>query len=571
MSATNFNTSNKTYRELIGNGHLYTIPSFQRDYSWEEEQWDDLWQDILEVVSDTGENTHYMGYLVLQSENGKKFDVIDGQQRLTTLSLIVLAVLKCLNNLITNNEDSDSNQQRYDEIRRTYVGSLDSVTLISKTKLTLNRNNDNYFQNYIIPLRPLPVRGFKASEHLLRKAFEWFDKKIQEYLKGIIKNKGEALATLVDKTAYSLIFTVISVTDELNAYKVFETLNARGVKLSSTDLLKNYLFSVIHKENQDPQELKVLEDRWESIVSRLGSESFPDFLRAHWVSRYKSVRHAELYKAVRSTINNRQSVFELLRGMEEDVDTFLSITNPESGQWPLSLKKYAETLKMFSVKQPRPMLLAAYRKLSTIDFEVVLKACAIISFRYNVICGLNPNDQEKVYQQVAQKISSGEYASISSIMTAMKSIYPSDNAFKSSFTEKTLNTSNTRNGHIVKYLLAELEKQESNVDHDYISEKYSIEHVLPQNPETGWGNFNDTEVEAMIYRLGNMALLEKTINRDIENKPFAEKKPELEKSIFILTKSVANDNAEWTSERIAARQKRLANIATSVWRINQLS
>lgn len=571
MSATNFNTSNKTYRELIGNGHLYTIPSFQRDYSWEEEQWDDLWQDILEVVSDTGENTHYMGYLVLQSENGKKFDVIDGQQRLTTLSLIVLSVLKNLNNLITNNEDSDSNQQRYDEIRRTYVGSLDSVTLISKTKLTLNRNNDNYFQNYIVPLRPLPVRGFKASEHLLRKAFEWFDKKIQEYLKGIIKNKGEALATLVDKTAYSLIFTVISVTDELNAYKVFETLNARGVKLSSTDLLKNYLFSVIHKENQDPQELKVLEDRWESIVSRLGSESFPDFLRAHWVSRYKSVRHAELYKAVRSTINNRQSVFELLRGMEEDVDTFLSITNPESGQWPLSLKKYAETLKMFSVKQPRPMLLAAYRKLSTNDFEVVLKACAIISFRYNVICGLNPNDQEKVYQQVAQKISSGEYVSISSIMTAMKSIYPSDNTFKSSFTEKTLNTSNTRNGHIVKYLLAELEKQESNVDHDYISEKYSIEHVLPQNPETGWGNFNDTEVEAMIYRLGNMALLEKTINRDIENKPFAEKKPELEKSIFILTKSVANDNAEWTSERIGARQKRLANIATSVWRINQLS
>lgn len=571
MSATNFNTSNKTYRELIGNGHLYTIPSFQRDYSWEEEQWDDLWQDILEVVSESEENAHYMGYLVLQSENGKKFDVIDGQQRLTTLSLVVLAVLKNLNGLITKGEDAHANQQRYDEIRRTYVGNLDSVTLISKTKLTLNRNNDNYFQSYIVPIRTLPIRGFKASEHLLRKAFEWFDRKVQDFLRNLNNNKGESLAALVDKMSYSLFFTVISVTDELNAYKVFETLNARGVKLSSTDLLKNYLFSVIHKESQDPQELKVLEDRWESIVSRLGSESFPDFLRAHWVSRYKSVRHAELYKAVRSKINNRAAVFALLVGLEEDVDIFLSITNPESGQWPPILKKYSEILKMFSVKQPRPLLLAAYRKMSITEFESVLRSCVIISFRYNVICGLNPNDQEKIYQQVAQKISSEEYTNASSTIVAMRAIYPSDDAFKASFSEKTLNTTNTRNSHIVKYLLSELEKQETNTDHDVMSEKYSIEHVLPQNPEIGWESFNDAEVEAMVYRLGNMALLEKTINREIENKSFSEKKLKLVNSVFSLTSTVANDNTEWSSERISARQKRLANIASTVWRINQLS
>ena len=79
-------------------------------------------------------------------------------------------------------------------------------------------------------------------------------------------------------------------TDELNAYKVFETLNARGVRLSSTDLLKNYLFSVLHRNGEHAHEMKALEDRWEAMVSRLGSESFPDFLRIHWISRKTSVR-----------------------------------------------------------------------------------------------------------------------------------------------------------------------------------------------------------------------------------------------------------------------------------------
>ena len=96
MSATNFNTKNDTYRKLMGNGLTYRIPRFQRDYSWTEEEWEDLWLDILGTIKHGGEPAHYMGYLVLQSDNDKVFDVIDGQQRLTTMSLIALAVLKNL-------------------------------------------------------------------------------------------------------------------------------------------------------------------------------------------------------------------------------------------------------------------------------------------------------------------------------------------------------------------------------------------------------------------------------------------------------------------------------------------
>ncbi len=77
MSAVSFNTANQTYRQLMGNGLAYRVPRFQRDYSWTQDEWDDLWQDIQGVLAG-GEPAHYMGYLVLQTQDNKAFHVIDG-------------------------------------------------------------------------------------------------------------------------------------------------------------------------------------------------------------------------------------------------------------------------------------------------------------------------------------------------------------------------------------------------------------------------------------------------------------------------------------------------------------
>ena len=295
MAVTNFNTRNDTYRKLMGNGLTYRVPRFQRDYSWGEDEWDDLWHDILGTIDPNGEPAHYMGHLVLQSSDEKQFDIIDGQQRLTTLSFLVLAGLRQLQALIQNRQDVERTRQRLEGLRQTYIGFLDPVTLIPQSKLTLNRNNDNYYQTYLVPLvDKLPRRGFKASEHGLRKAFEWFDRRIAEF-RGDGTDRGKEIAQLIDSMSDRLFFAVITVTDQLNAYKVFETLNARGVRLSATDLLKNYLFSLLHREGQHEAELRSLDHRWERIVGRLGAESFPDFLRSHWISRRTFVRQSDLF------------------------------------------------------------------------------------------------------------------------------------------------------------------------------------------------------------------------------------------------------------------------------------
>lgn len=571
MSAANFKTENNTYRKLIGNGLTYQIPRFQRDYSWTDVEWEDLWADILGTLHEGGEAAHYMGYLVLQSKDEKSFDVIDGQQRITTLSLIALSVLKNLKRLVTESKNPDQNRQRLDQIRNTYIGYLDPVTLNTRSKLTLNRNNNDYFQTYLVALGHLPVRGFRASEHSLRKAFEWFEKRVRDHGKKAGGDEGVALASLIETLSDRLFFTVISVTDELNAYKVFETLNARGVRLSSTDLLKNYLFSVLHRQNEHPQEMKTLEDRWESIVSRLGAESFPDFLRTHWNSRKAFARQSDLFKTIRGKVTDRAAVFELLRSMEEDMDTYLALTHPEGSHWNAPLKNHARLLRMFRVRQPYSLILTAHRVLCADQFAAVLRACVMIALRYNVIGNLPTNDQERAYYTAAQKLQSGEASTAQQVLESLRDIYPGDDSFKAAFAEKTVRTTESRNKRVVGYILCALERQHSGQDHDFESDTVSIEHVLPQNPQLGWDAFTDEEAEAMVYRIGNMALLSTGANKKMGNEAYADKRPVLQASGFALTQKLAEESADWTPERIAARQLQLAKLATAVWRIDQMA
>lgn len=570
MAATNFKTENNTFRKLIGNGLTYRIPRFQRDYSWTDDEWEDLWMDLMGTLQPGGESAHYMGYLVLQTADDKTHEVIDGQQRLTTVSIIVLAVLKNLQRLIDAGNDAEANGRRMEQIRQTYVGYLDPVTLIARPKLTLNRNNNSYYQDYMVPMGHLPQRGFRASEHLLRKAFEWFDRRVSEYLKKSTGTEGMRLAQFVEDMSDRLFFTVITVTDELNAYKVFETLNARGVRLSATDLLKNYLFSVLDRGGDKDHELRNLEERWEQMVGRLGAESFPDFLRAHWNSRRTFARQAELFKTVRNQVNSRELVFQLLRNMEEDLDTYLALSSPEASDWPQETKGFASTLRTFNVRQPLPLLLAAKRVFDTPDFAGLMRACVVISMRFNVICSYSTAEQERTYNAVAERIAKGDVADLGAALAAMQSIYPTDTAFRAAFAEKTIRTTQSRNNRVVRFILCALEKHLSGRDYSFASDSFNIEHVLPQNPQANWEAFTDEEADALTYRLGNMTLMQAGANKDLGNTSYAAKRPVFEQSGFAITRKLATDHAEWTPERIAVHQNWMAAQATAVWRIAQI-
>ncbi len=565
---SNFNTSNQTFRQLLGNGLRYVVPRFQRDYSWDRDQWDDLWQDIENLLSPEGDSSHYMGYLVLKTEDNRVYDVIDGQQRLTTISLIVLAVMKTLHELAASGVDAEPNRTRAEQIRNSYIGYLDPVTLLSRPKLTLNRNNDGYYKDYILAMQPIPTRGRKASERVLGRAFEWFYEKIRgKYLPG---ESGEEIARFLEQVVDRLFFTVITVPSELNAYLVFETLNSRGVRLSPTDLLKNHLFSIVDRENNDPEAINDLERRWESTVQRLGEESFPDFLRTHWNSRNSFTRESELFKTIRIQIADRSKVFELLRDLDEDVDFYAALKDPASEFWTREQKSAVQHLKMFNVRQPWPLLMAARRSFDEDGFTKILKGCAIISFRYNVIGALAGNEQERRYNEVAAKIHRKHYARAEHVFRDFRSIYISDEQFVAAFAERQMKTTLARNKSVVRYILFEIESTMSSAHYDRENPEYTLEHILPENPGANWPQFTERQAEDNLYRLGNMTLLERTINRELGSGSATEKLKQFADSGFVITQEIASKNDDWNPERISARQKRMAEIAVKHWRIPQM-
>lgn len=567
MANFNFNTSNSTFRQLFANGLRYKIPPFQRDYSWGVDEWDDLWQDITIMFSEEGEESHYMGYLVLQSSDNKRFDVIDGQQRITTISVMILSSLATLLDIAKEGEDSENNKKRVEQFRNGYIGYIDPVTLIPISKLELNRHNNRFYQTYLVPLDTPPQRGLNSSEQLLRKAFFWFKDKISAYA----KKDGVKLAQFIDAVVDKLFFTVITVTDELNAFTVFETLNARGVRLSATDLLKNYLFSIVNKGGVHETEIKSLEETWEKIVGELGSESFPEFLRIYWNSKNKLVRKTELFKTIRKKISTKEQAFSLIRSLDKSSSIYAALRNHNDELWSDEEKNYLAELQMFNVRQPLAVLMASFSKFAESNREIftkILKSISILSFRYNVICNMQTHDQERLYSDIAFRLSNGEIESLKEVYSALATIYPDDSTFKAAFADKELKTTNSRNKKVVRYILFKMEQHLSGQDFDFESSYYNLEHIMPENPSDEWGYIDDQTHERVVYRLGNITVLETRLNKEVGNHSYQKKAPIYKKSAFSIAKNLPDNYDEWDENKVNARQKHMANIASAIWRID---
>jgi hypothetical protein len=570
MATMNFNTTNSTFRQLLGNGLTYHVPPFQRDYSWGEDEWDDLWQDIIGLFEEEGEPAHYMGYLVLQSSDSKRFDIIDGQQRMTTLSIMVLAGLSYLDDLVAADLDAADNHRRKAQLQNSYIGYVDPVSLVPRSKLELNRHNNRFYQTYLVPLERIPQRGLNASEHQLRKAFGWFKDRLKARL-GMQPASGQNFAAFIDTLVDKLFFTVITVTDELNAFKVFETLNARGVRLSATDLLKNYLFSLISTGVTHETEIQSLEERWERIVGLLGSESFPEFLRVFWNSRNRLVRKTDLFKAIRRHITTREGAFTLVRDLDYCADIYSALRDPQDVRWQVEERRALKQLVMFGVRQPLAMLLACYQRFFDAErasFTRLLQAIAVISLRYNVICNLPTHEQETLYNDIAWKVSDGTHRSYPAVQAALRRVYPDDRQFKGAFAEKELRTTNSRNKKVVRYILFEIERQRSGQDFDFESATYNLEHILPESPSEDWAYIEEAKQNRLIYRLGNLTPLETNRNRDLGNANYAAKRAVYETSDFQITKAIAERYETWDETKIETRQKHLADVAAAIWRIN---
>lgn len=552
------NTATPTFGELFTNGRTFAVPRFQRNYKWDADQWEELWQDLVAAAANDKE--HYMGAIVLKTHDTRKhFVVIDGQQRLVTLTLLVLAAVKCFELWATAGHDAIENKQRAELYRDRFLRAKDAASLVETSRLELNRNDGAFFRSTLLQLRdPVAPNKLRESEKLMWRAFSYFLKQLQEKFGGTFDAGG--LSRLLDAASDRLLFIQILVSDELDAYTVFETLNARGTQLTVTDLLKNYVFS---RFGLDENAITVAEDQWNRITANREKE-FPKLLRHYWNSHHGVTRPPRLFKEIRESIKRHEDATALLDDLETSSLLYSALRNPADELW-LELpqaRQFVGEIDLFGVTQCYPLLFAAWQHLRT-EFVAILRICSVISFRYITIGKLNTQPMEREYVEAARKIRKGVLVTPAQIFASLMQIYVADEQFEADFALAKIPTSNNRN--LVRYVLFSLENQLSGNRRSFVEDGGTIEHILPENPDELWLT-HFPEFASDVYRLGNYSLLEPSANRRIERKQIDEKKAAYLDSAYKLSNSFGW--TEWTRSTLNARQKWMAKIATSIWRLN---
>lgn len=566
MGATNLlDTKTVTLNEVLGNGKKLQVPLFQRDYSWDEDNWEDLWNDILS--SEQTGSVHYMGSVVLQNIDGKNYYIIDGQQRFATLSILILALINKIRILADNDVDKEANRERVEILMNQYIGQKDPTSLRYSSKLSLNENNDAFYQQRLVAFKE-PVNRMKLSdsEKLLWNAYLFFSKVIDEQFKQDLS--GERIAYFLNEiVGERLMFIQIVVENELNAYTVFETLNSRGLELTSTDLLKNYLFSLVAKSETDLRQVRA---QWKKIIDIVGLKAFPIFLRQYLNTRMNLISKEYLFKAVKQMVLDGEQVFALLDELEKNAYVYIALFTPDDVLWEndKEIREDIRALTLFRVTQCNSLLMIAYDKLSVADFKKVLRAIVSLSFRYNVIAKLQTNDMEKVYNRASVRIFKSEDITVRQILEDIRPIYLNDEDFKRYFEHKVMNTNNSATRKLVRYILYKVEAALPNGLHaDFEIDTGTIEHILPEAYTEDWSaDFSEEEAENYRYRLGNLTLLEsKKNNREAAAKSFEEKKEIYANSQYALSRKI--EASEWTPKMIHHRQARIASVACGIWKI----
>ena len=192
---------------------------------------------------------------------------------------------------------------------------------------------------------------------------------------------------------------------------------------------------------------------------------------------------------------------------------------------------------------------------------------SVVSFRYTVVGGLNTNELEPVYHRAAKALLTDQARRPADVFQLLRTIYVDDSAFLRDFERLEIDTSGQRK-RLVKYVLCQLEADATGVARDYEADASTIEHILPENPLESWSDSFDLERhDRFVYRLGNLTLLEPSLNRQVGNQLWREKVEVYAQSGYGMTQALAAGTyAEWTPATLDARQSLLAQRAVHVWR-----
>lgn len=537
---------------------LLAVPIYQRSYAWSEEQIKEYWSDLRGAFSDDAPE-YFIGTIVITKQGLPPRDtIIDGQQRLATTSILIAA--------IRDEYKTRDQQKRADIIQNKYLSTSDLETATEIAKLQLNSEDCRFFEKYIVNGEST-IKAEKPSHALIVEAYNYFRQQISKVADDSGPDWIKRLIQWIDFLNERLKAVFVEVPTESDAFLIFETLNDRGADLTIADLLKNYLF------RHAGSKLDAVRDGWMQVLGALEITSenslFTTFLRHYWSSKYGIVRERELYKSIKERIATDAQVIDFIGELQHASALYAALLNSDHEYWDKlggTAKQNIETLLRLDLEQNRPLLLAVMQHFQESEIKKALRVIVSWSVRGLIVGGLGGGMIEKTYCTAAAKIRKGEIKNKEELFKEVSKTVATDEQFTTIFKTATVSKNN-----IARYYLIALENGEKNISEPELvpntnEEVVNLEHILPKRAnDKDWGStFNSEERKDWVYRMGNLALLQKGPNGRIGNKPFNDKKQVLLSSSFILTKE-AGEQPDWNKEAINGRQEKLAKLAARVW------
>jgi hypothetical protein len=272
---------------------------------------------------------------------------------------------------------------------------------------------------------------------------------------------------------------------------------------------------------------------------------------------------------IRDKVTTPEEVFNLMDALESRCELYAALADATHEYWielPGAKPLIRERILLRS-QQTMPMLFAAWEKFEPDDFVRMLKLANVLTFRFSTISNLNTNELEPIYHKAAKAMLECSAAGPRDVFHLLKGIYVEDKLFRQNFENYEVRTSGPGK-KLAKYMLCRIESELSNTDIDFETDSSTIEHILPENPSEAWtAVVPEQDWSKLIYRIGNLTLLEPRANRSIGNGLIGGKLEAFGNSRYAITKQIADGTPEeWNASQIDSRQNWMASRAVHLWR-----
>ncbi|WP_440991568.1 DUF262 domain-containing protein [Haloarchaeobius baliensis] len=563
----------KDMGDLFDQNERLRIPSYQRRYSWEEEQFADLWSDLEKIGSD---GSHFFGTIVFMSGTHvaggtNEIDIVDGQQRITTVSILLCAIRDHLRETY----EEDDVEQRVESINEN-LWIVDRDGEKQGMRLNLGNLDRESYESL--------VKGYidEIENGKIINAYGFFRDRLESDCADL-----DEVKEIHDRILDQLIYVSITAKGHSEAYQLFETMNNRGLSLSPIDLMKNYLL-MRASDRANANEDRV-EDLWGDIIKNLDSVSDVNnpgvtFFRQYFMSsRVLEIREKittkKLYEPTFiETIDGADDIETLLTDIREKSSLFRKLLQQDIDQFSPSenseINRLLRDAQIVSIT-PFTFFLRAFSESDDVELlkEVIRKSNALLIRRQ--ICDRNTGPHDTIFNHLSHNAfeSTDPLEYIDEYLKS-EGRFPNDEQFKRHFKQENFSRSDG-----TKYILSKIE--EDHFGHggkEVVESRYQvhIEHILPTYPGKNLSrlwlepfDISDDEHDDFKNKIGNLTLLEEDPNISASNRSL-EKKQEYyseEATDFIMTHEL-QDKERWGVSEIEGRSEELAAIAAKeVWRL----